>query len=80
LRINCLLRQVIKGKIEGGIEVAKGRGRRCRKPLDDLQEMTGYSQLKEEALDRTKWTDRCGRGFGTVVRQTTKRMNELING
>jgi hypothetical protein len=27
--------------------------------------------LKEEALDRTKWRDSFGRGFGPVVRQTT---------
>jgi len=28
--------------------------------------------LKEEALDRTMWRTRFGRGFGPVVRQTTK--------
>jgi len=28
--------------------------------------------LKEEALDRTMWTARFGRGFGPVVRQTIK--------
>jgi len=28
--------------------------------------------LKEEALDRTIWRARFGRGFGPVVRQTTK--------
>jgi len=27
--------------------------------------------LKEEALDRTMWRARFGRGFGSVVRQTT---------
>jgi len=31
--------------------------------------------LKEEALDRTMWRVRFGRGFGPVVRQTTKLMN-----
>jgi len=31
--------------------------------------------LKEEALDRTMWRARFGRGFGPVVRQTTKWMN-----
>jgi hypothetical protein len=31
--------------------------------------------LKEEALDRTMWTARFGRGLGPVVRQTTKWMN-----
>jgi len=42
------------------------------KLLDDLKERRGYSHLKEEALDRTMWRDRLGRGFGPVVRQTTK--------
>ena len=27
--------------------------------------------MKEEALDRTVWRNRLGRGFGPVVRQTT---------
>jgi len=40
--------------------------------LDDLKERRVYSHLKEEALDRTKWGARFGRGFGPVVRQTTK--------
>jgi len=40
--------------------------------LDDLKERRGYSHLKEEALDRTMWRARFGRGFGAVVRQTTK--------
>jgi hypothetical protein len=68
LRRNCLLQQVIKGKIKGEIEVT----RRYRKLLDDLKERRGYSHLKEEALDRTIWRARFGRGFGPVVRQTTK--------
>ena len=55
------------------------QGRRRRKLLDDLKERRGYSHLKEEALDRTKWTARFGRGFGPVVRQTTKWMKECSN-
>ena len=74
LRINCLLQRVIEGKIKGGIEVTGRRGRKRRKPLDDLKERRGYSHLKEEALDRTMWRARFGRGFGPVVRQTTKWM------
>jgi hypothetical protein len=69
---NCLLRQVIEGKIKGGIEVTGRLGRKCRKLLDDLKEWRGYSHLKEEALDRTMWTYRFGRGFRPVVRQTAK--------
>ena len=73
LRRNCLLKQVIEGKIKGEMEVARRRGRRRRKKLlDDLKERRGYSHLKEEALDRTKGRARFGRGFGPVVRQTTE--------
>jgi hypothetical protein len=72
LRIICLLRQVIEGKIKGGIEVTGRRGSRRRKLLDNLKERKGYSHLKEEALDRSMWRARFGRGFGTAVRQTTK--------
>jgi hypothetical protein len=72
LRINCLLQLVIEGKIKGGIEVTGRRGRRRQNLLDDLKERGGYSHLKEEALDRTKWGARFGRGFGPIVRETTK--------
>jgi len=72
LRRNRLLQRVIEGKIKGGIEVTERRGRRRRKLLDDLKERRGYSHLKEEALDRTMWGARFGRGYGPAVRQTTK--------
>jgi hypothetical protein len=75
LRRNCLLQRVIEGKIKGGIEVTGRRRRRRRKLLDDFKERRGYSYLKEEALDRIIWRARFGRGFGSVVRQTTL-MNE----
>jgi hypothetical protein len=42
------------------------------KLLDGLQKRRGFSHLKGEALDRTLWRARFGRGFGPVVRQTTK--------
>jgi len=48
-------------------------GRRRRKLLDDLKERREYSHLKEEDLDHTIWIARFGRGFGPVVRQTTKK-------
>ena len=53
LRRNCLLQQVVEGKIKGAIEVTERRGKRRRKLLDDLKKRGGYSHLKEEALDRT---------------------------
>jgi hypothetical protein len=72
LRSNCRLRQGIEGKIKGGIEVTGRRGRRRRKLLGELKERRGYSHLKEEALDRTMWRARFGKGFGPVVRQTAE--------
>ena len=63
---------IMEGKIKGGIEMTGRRGRKRKKLLDELKERRGYSHLKEEALDRTKWRARFGRGFGPVVRQTTK--------
>ena len=67
LRRSCLLQQAIEGKIEGQIEVTRRRGRRRKKLLDDRKDRRGYCQLKEEALDRTMWRNRFGRGFGPVV-------------
>ena len=67
LRRHCLLQQVMEGKIKGQIEVTRRRGRRRKKLLDDLNDSRGYCQLKEEALDRTMWRNRFGRGFGPVV-------------
>jgi hypothetical protein len=52
-RRNCLLKQVIKGKIKGETDATRRRGRRRKKPLDDFKDRRGYSHLKEEALDRT---------------------------
>jgi hypothetical protein len=72
LRRNCLLKQVIKGKIKGEMEVTKRQGRRLKQLLDDLKDKRGYSHLKEEAMDRTMWRNCFGRGFGPVVRQNTE--------
>ena len=71
LHRNCLLQRVIEGKIKGGIEVT---GRRQEEDIRSywMTLRRGYSHLKEEALDHAKWTGCFGRGFGPVVRQTTK--------
>jgi len=65
LRRNCLLKQVIEGKIKGEM---KGTRRR-RKLVDELKDREGYCHLKKEALDRTAWRNRFGGGFRPVVRQ-----------
>ncbi|PNF31014.1 hypothetical protein B7P43_G01180 [Cryptotermes secundus] len=44
LRRNCLLKEVIEGKIEGRIEVT----RRRKKIVDDLGDRRGYCHLKEK--------------------------------
>jgi hypothetical protein len=66
LRRNCLLKEVIEGKIKGLIEVTRRRGRKRKQLLDDLGDRRGYCDL-EEALDRIKWRNRFGRGCGPVV-------------
>jgi len=72
LRRNCLLKQVIEGKIKGEVEVTRRRGRRRKKLLDDLKDRRGYSHLKAEALDRTMWRNLFGGGFGPFVRQNAE--------
>jgi hypothetical protein len=67
LRRKSLLKEVIEGKIKGRIEVTRRRGRRRKQLLDDLWDRRGYCNLKEEAVDRIKWRNRFGRGYGPVV-------------
>ena len=72
LHRNCLLKQVIEGKIKGEMEMARRRGRRRKELLDDIKDRRGYFHLKEEALDRTIWRHRFGGGFEPVVRQNAE--------
>jgi hypothetical protein len=46
LLINCLLKQVIEGKVKGEMEVTRRRGRKRKKLLDDLKDRRGYCHLK----------------------------------
>ena len=46
LRMNCLLKHVIEGNVEGRIEVTGRRGRRCKQLLDDFKEKSGCWKLK----------------------------------
>ena len=77
LRWNCLLKHIIEGKRRrGGIEVTVRRGGRRKQLLDGRKERTRDCKLKEEALDRSLWRTRFGRGCGPVLRQTAEWMNE----
>jgi hypothetical protein len=62
----------LEESLEGRIEITGRRGRRRKQLLDDLEEKRRYCKLKEEALDRTLWRTRFGRGYGPVVRQTAE--------
>jgi hypothetical protein len=66
---------VIDGKIEGRIYMTGRRGKSRKQLLDDLMERKRHWKLKEEALDRSLWKTRFGRGYGPVVRQTTEKMS-----
>ena len=76
LRRNCLLKQVIEGKIKGEMEVTRRRGRRRKKLLDDLKDRRGYSfeggssrsHYMEASFWRRLWT----------CRQTEYWMNEYL--
>jgi hypothetical protein len=52
------------------------RGRRRRNNWMTLRKGEDTHIWRREALDRTKWRNRLRRGFGPVVRQTFKWMNE----
>jgi hypothetical protein len=69
---NFLLKHMIEGKLEGTIEMTGRRGRRRKQLLDDLKEKRRYWKLKAEALHRTLWSTRFGRGYGPVIRHTTE--------
>jgi len=69
---NCLLKQVIEGKIKGEMEVTRRRGRGRKQLLNVLKGRRGYFHLKEEALDRTMSGNRFRGGFGPVVRQNAE--------
>jgi hypothetical protein len=68
LRGKCLLKHVIKGKLEGRIDMTGRRERRHKQLLDDLKEKRECCKLKGEALDRPLWRISFGRGCGPVIR------------
>jgi hypothetical protein len=56
---NCLLRYIIKGKIEG----TRRQGRRRMQLLDDLREQRKYWKLKDKELERSVWVTRFGSSY-----------------
>jgi hypothetical protein len=69
LRRNNFIKHHIVGNKEGRIEATRRRDTRRKQLLGDLKERRAYCKLKEEALDRTLWRTRSGRGYEHVVRQ-----------
>ena len=72
LPTNVLTKQITEGNIEGGIEVTRRQGRRRKQLLDKIKETKGYCRLKGTALDCTVYRTGFGRGYGTVIKQTTE--------
>jgi hypothetical protein len=74
LHKNCLLKHIIEGKIE-----ETGRWERCKKLLDDLNEMRRYWKLKKEALDHTLWRTCIGKRLWTChKRDYVMMMNTVL--
>jgi hypothetical protein len=69
--VNCILKHVIKEKIEGNTEMTGRRGRRSKQTFDDLREKERYSKLKQKAPDRTLQRT----SYGPAVGQTVKLTN-----
>jgi hypothetical protein len=64
---DCPLKHVVEEKVEG-----RRRGRkRSKQLLDGVKEKRGYWNFEEEELDRTLWRTGFGRGYGSVLKQTT---------
>jgi hypothetical protein len=68
---DCLLKEVIGGKIEGRGEVTGRRGRRRQRILDDLKEKWRYWNWKWQAIVYIFGGTRFERGNVTVSRQNT---------
>jgi hypothetical protein len=64
VRSNCSLKHIIKGKMEGAIEVTGRRRRRRESLLADLNKKRGRWKMKKEAQNPTLWRISLGRGYG----------------
>ena len=69
---NTLLKERSKGSVNGKEDIS------CYWMI--LRKEVRHWKLREEALDRTVWGIRLGRGCRHVLRRTPEWMNEWING
>jgi hypothetical protein len=69
---SCVGTAFKKGVIEGKTAGTRRRGRRHKQLLDDLREKRKYWNLKEEALNCTRWKTCFGRGYRPVARENEK--------
>jgi hypothetical protein len=76
LNKTVLVKHVIEGKTKGKIEITGRRRGILMQLLHELKDKTGFSKLKEEALDRTHGRTRVGRGYVSVVRLDNERTKE----
>jgi hypothetical protein len=71
LRRYCLVKRIIKGKIER----TERRGRRLQQPRDDIKEKRRYWNLKVESQDRTVWKTRFGRDWSMLLERLLLAVN-----
>jgi hypothetical protein len=74
-RAGLLCKTLTEGEMEG----KRKRWWRRKQLLDDLKGKRMYWILKAGALDRIVWITRFGKGCGSVGRERTQRMTQLIN-
>ena len=72
MRMHCLLKHIIEGKIKERINVKVRRGIRRKQLPDDLQEtIDRIMEIERKSLDHNLWRTGFRRGCGSVVRKQT---------
>ena len=74
LHRDSLLKHIIEGKTEG----TERRGRISKQLLADLKKTKRSCKWREKALDHPLWRTRFGRGYGMVVRYSTRLLLLLV--
>jgi hypothetical protein len=69
--LDCLLKHILEGNVEGGFEMTGGKGRRRKQLLVGIKKTVTYSKLENEALHSTVSRIGFGRSCRLVVRQIT---------